>query len=233
MQTIKETWQWLVPPEKTPEERLQEARDDVTKEVRLLRNAQTRNELEQEDALRAFDKATEKKDRRVARTQAEKLIMLERQAKALGGECSKMTSGQEQTNRVVRDQVLQRAQVTAMAYSNSKALTLQQITGVTTRYEMNKDANSLARDAIAAALDDSDEELEKETRTQYTAEEQLRMRELMAGYDRQVDQTLIANLPPIDGTRVSTSLLDMDPREVSRKTQSEARQLSEFLAHAK
>lgn len=230
---LKEAYEWVLPPPKTPEQHLEEARANIKMERRELRSAQMRNKIELEDAQKAFDRATSKKNKRAARQQAATIITLERQAVTLEQESEKLTNGENRINGIVRDQVRQKSLVTTMAYTNARSLPVQQVQSIAANYERNQDANRVASEIIDSVLHDSSEELAQEEARQYTADEQQRMHELMAGYNRSVNQQFIEEMPMIGGRHVSQSLVDptlMTQSDMMRRKQAGARQLAEFLS---
>lgn len=225
--------EWLLPTPKTPEQHLQDARTNIRQEKRDLRSAQTRAKLELEDAQKAFDRATARRDRRAAQQQAVTMIKLERQTTALELENDKLTGGENRINSMVREQVCQKSLVTTMAYANARAISPQQVQQIASRYELNRDAGKVATEIAESALHDSSEELMQEQLQQYTAQEERRMHDLMAGYNRTVNQQFIEEMPSIGGQHVSQRLVDptlLSPQEMTRQTQAGTRQLHEFLA---
>ena len=223
LEFLEKAYEWVLPPPKTPEQHLEEARDNLKMERRELRSAQTRNKLELEDAQRAFDKATEKKNKRAARQQAATIIRLERQCGTLEQESEKLTGGENRINNMVRDQVRQRSLVTTMAYTNAKSLPVQQVQHIAARFEMQKDAQKLAGEIVDAALQDSSEELAQEQAQQYTVDEQQRMHELMAGYDRTVNQRFIEEMSTAEVAGASSEGLTTAALPAARAAASGAR----------
>jgi len=230
---VEDAVEWLFPTPKTPEQHLSDARTNIKMERRELKSAQTRNKLEQQDAQKAFDRATVKRDRRAAQQQAVALIKLERQATDLDREGDKLTRGENRVNGMVREQVCQHSLITTMQYTNVRAIPLEQARRIAVRYEMRGDVNKMANEAVESALHDSSEELMQEQLREYTPLEERRMHDLMSGYNRSVNQQFIEEMPAIGDRHVSQLMCDptlLSQSELLRQTQQGTKQLHEFLS---
>jgi hypothetical protein len=235
LESLESVYEFFVPPVKTPDQRVQESRGNMKQELRQVRSALTRNEIEQELARKAFDKATNKKDRPEALIQTKKLIGLERQRNQLELEESKLTGGEHRMDSMIRNQVRQQALVTTMAYTNTKSLPVTNVQHIAMRYEMTKDASKIVDETIESALNDSDEELLRLTEQQYTPSEEARMRDMMASYDQSVNQRFIEEMPAIGGRHVSQSLrgAKLTADEMNRETAQGAKELQAFLSQTR
>lgn len=242
LEGTKEFYEWIIPPVETPEQRLGKARQAVSVDTKSLKRKQMRNELEQEDAMKAFNRAANRQDEASARINAGKLVRLERQGRYLGQEQEKISNNENRLDSMLRQQVTQNAQITTMAYSNVRTPNPFQVQGVVHQYEQNKASRKAVNKAINAAMLETDEndgevalqqqqlQQQQQQREAFTEEEEARMASLMDTYNKTVMQKFIDEQPVIGGQKLSASLLDMDGASMQRKTLENSQLLTQFLS---
>lgn len=235
MKNIQEAYNYILPPPKTAKDFLNDARGNIRQERKQLNSAQTRLELEQEDAAKAFERAKNSGKRREAQRETERLIQLERRRRALETEREKLEGSENRMSGIIRGQVVQNGLVTTMAYVNTQSVPVNHIQRIASRYEMQSDANKVANEVIETAMCNSSEEfeLQQQQSSSYTRDEQERMNEMMATYDREMSNKFIRELPSIGGQHVSQITKRNTPmtnEEMMGRTQTSTRQLQAFLS---
>jgi hypothetical protein len=227
--------EWFVPPVETPEQRVGKSREAVRLETRSLNRQIMKNEIQQEDAVKEFNRAADRGDEQGARLQASKLIRLEEQAAHLLREQEKLSRNENKMNAIVRQHSTQNALVTTMAYSNVRSPNPYQVKGVVDHYQHNKEARLALNKAINAAIEEGDElasaqpqQLQQE---KLTEEQQKRMDSLMAGFNKTVTKKFIEEQSAIAGQRLSPQILDIDRAEMLKRTQANSQLLASFMAH--
>ena len=209
-------------PPPTTEQRLERERSALRQRQQEAQHELRKNQLRQQDARQTGRKQLrEGAPDSQLKKQAMDILQLEKNEKNLIRERDGLQDTTSQVNRMVNDQVKNRALLNTMAITNQQSVDPEQVRRITVNYMMQKDASKAAKDMMEDALEDSDDELLAEGDGGLAMEDRLRMEEIMGELQQDHSRQILKEIPPPKGVRV---------QKQTRQESEESRQrLAKFM----
>lgn len=226
METVIRLYEWYHPRQPTPEEKIAKASASIKEVERQKRRELLRNEIEREDAEQECIKyAAEGKQYELERATMTQ-VKLESDEKYIQRELDRIKTNKRTMEKMHHDQIQNRALVDVMDAVTSQSLDPEYVRTVACQYGMNKMNASIVKDIINEALEESDDE-ESNDMNKLTPSEQARMRELIEHKLNLADTELLNHIPVV-GNENLVSILSMSKDELTRKNNTNMRELEAF-----
>ena len=215
---------------RSPEEKLQLANERISVERRNLRREKMRKEIEIEDAEKECQKSAVKNNRRVLEKDAMKVVKLQKGLTVLERREERLEKCKNTVDDIRCAALEVDTVVLAMEASSATTVDPNYVAGVIWNYERSKGVNKEVREIINEAMEgNSSEELEADGAL-LTPDERQHVDEIIRDNMIQANQKFINTIPSINGTKVSSSILYMNEKELAAKNTENEKKMEEFMS---
>jgi hypothetical protein len=214
-----EKWEEYFP---TPEQKINNAIEQLNQRQKVMNRHLLRTTLEKEDMKKKCTQYATEGNENELRNVARQMVTLEKKYNNYQQQCNKLSKIKEYMESVVNDQVCNTAILDIMQATTINSVDPIHARIIATQFSMNKTVASTVREILEDELDDSDEE-------EFTTEDEQHVVDLMKTSKDEVNQKIMAQIPPLVGTDFM-SILNMNDNQLKEQHIKNQQQTNQFLS---